>query len=47
MPSGNTGAKVEGAPDLGTVAAELHAGRERFLALVADIRPELHRYVRA
>ena len=30
--------------DLGPVAAELHAGRERFLELVADIRPDLHRY---
>jgi RNA polymerase sigma-70 factor (ECF subfamily) len=26
------------------LTAELHAGRERFLALVADIRPDLHRY---
>ena len=30
--------------DLGPIAAELHAGRERFLELVADIRPDLHRY---
>jgi RNA polymerase sigma factor (sigma-70 family) len=37
-------AKTEGAADLGTVAAELHAGRERFLELVADLRPDLHRY---
>lgn len=37
-------AKTEGTADLGPVAAELHAGRERFLELVADIRPDLHRY---
>jgi RNA polymerase sigma-70 factor (ECF subfamily) len=37
-------ANSDGAADLGLVAAELHAGRERFLALVADIRPDLHRY---
>jgi RNA polymerase sigma factor (sigma-70 family) len=36
--------KTEEAVDLKTVAAELHAGRERFLTLVADIRPDLHRY---
>jgi RNA polymerase sigma factor (sigma-70 family) len=30
--------------DLAPLAAELHAGRERFLALVADVRPDLHRY---
>lgn len=33
----------EAAP-LVSLAAELHAGRERFLALVADLRPDLHRY---
>jgi RNA polymerase sigma-70 factor (ECF subfamily) len=37
-------AKTEETADLGPVAAELHAGRERFLELVADIRPDLHRY---
>jgi len=26
------------------LVAELHAGRQRFLALVAELRPELHRY---
>jgi RNA polymerase sigma-70 factor (ECF subfamily) len=26
------------------LVGDLHAGRERFLALVADIRPDLHRY---
>jgi RNA polymerase sigma-70 factor, ECF subfamily len=36
--------KTEGHADLEAVAAELHAGRERFLELVADIRPDLHRY---
>jgi RNA polymerase sigma-70 factor (ECF subfamily) len=29
---------------LDELAADLNAGRERFLALVADIRPDLHRY---
>src|SRR5260221_8004350 len=29
---------------LDTLRGDLHAGRERFLALVADIRPDLHRY---
>jgi len=37
-------AKSDGTADLGPVAAELHAGRERFLELVANIRPDLHRY---
>ena len=31
-------------PDVGALTAELHAGRERFLTLVAEIRPDLHRY---
>jgi RNA polymerase sigma factor (sigma-70 family) len=30
--------------ELPPLAAELHAGRERFLAMVADVRPDLHRY---
>ena len=30
--------------DVGALTADLHAGRERFLALVAEIRPDLHRY---
>ena len=30
--------------DLDAVVADLRAGRERFLALVAEVRPELHRY---
>jgi RNA polymerase sigma factor (sigma-70 family) len=30
--------------NLDALAADLNAGRERFLALVADIRPDLHRY---
>src|SRR5271155_3192029 len=30
--------------DVQALAGDLHAGRERFLALVADIRPDLHRY---
>ena len=29
---------------LDTLRGELHEGRERFLALVADLRPDLHRY---
>ena len=28
----------------GTLVSELHEARRRFLALVADVRPELHRY---
>jgi RNA polymerase sigma factor (sigma-70 family) len=32
------------AADLGALTSDLHSGRERFLALVADIRPDLHRY---
>jgi RNA polymerase sigma factor (sigma-70 family) len=35
---------ADGPADLTAVAAQLHAGRERFLELVADIRPDLHRY---
>jgi len=35
---------AEATTDLSPLAAELHAGRERFLALVADVRPDLHRY---
>lgn len=31
-------------PDVTALAADLHAGRERFLRLVAEIRPDLHRY---
>lgn len=30
--------------NIDALTADLHAGRERFLALVADIRPDLHRY---
>jgi RNA polymerase sigma factor (sigma-70 family) len=30
--------------DVGTLANDLHETRERFLALVAEIRPDLHRY---
>ena len=30
--------------DLHALSAELQESRERFLALVADIRPDLHRY---
>jgi RNA polymerase sigma-70 factor (ECF subfamily) len=30
--------------NLDALTADLHAGRERFLALVADLRPDLHRY---
>jgi RNA polymerase sigma factor (sigma-70 family) len=30
--------------EMDTLASELDAGRKRFLALVADIRPDLHRY---
>src|SRR5882724_8021111 len=30
--------------NLDALTADLHAGRERFLALVADVRPDLHRY---
>jgi len=30
--------------DLNALARDLSSGRERFLALVADIRPDLHRY---
>jgi RNA polymerase sigma factor (sigma-70 family) len=29
---------------LDALVTDLHAGRERFLALVADVRPDLHRY---
>jgi RNA polymerase sigma-70 factor, ECF subfamily len=30
--------------NLDALVTDLHAGRERFLAVVADIRPDLHRY---
>jgi len=30
--------------DVEALTAELHAGRQRFLALAADVRPDLHRY---
>src|SRR5258708_39610429 len=30
--------------NIDALTADLHAGRERSLALVADIRPDLHRY---
>jgi RNA polymerase sigma factor (sigma-70 family) len=39
-----TAAKTDETADLGSITAELHAGRQRFLELVADIRPDLHRY---
>jgi RNA polymerase sigma-70 factor (ECF subfamily) len=35
---------TEATTDLAPLAADLHAGRERFLTLVADVRPDLHRY---
>jgi RNA polymerase sigma-70 factor (ECF subfamily) len=36
--------KTDGGADIGSLTAEVRAGRERFLELVSDIRPDLHRY---